>query len=86
VVAVLLGFLSKPNRSDLVTYLVAMVMLVLVGLLGVVLHSLHNLAYANTVVVERFIRGAPFLAPMLFADMGTLGLIILLDPNERREC
>jgi hypothetical protein len=22
-------------------------------------------------VVERFLRGAPFLAPMLFADMGT---------------
>jgi hypothetical protein len=24
--------------------------------------------------VERFIRGAPFLAPLLFTNMGTLGL------------
>jgi len=34
------------------------------------------------VVGERFLRGAPFLAPMLFANMGTLGLIALLDPRE----
>jgi len=27
-------------------------------------------------------RGAPFLAPMLFANMGALGLVILLDPKE----
>jgi hypothetical protein len=83
VVAVAVGFLAKPRRSDLVTYVIAMILLVLVGVIGVVLHSLHNLAYANAIVVERFIRGAPFLAPMLFADMGALGIVILLDPNER---
>ncbi len=32
-----------------------------------------------------FIRGAPFLAPMLFADMGMIGLVVLLNPNERKE-
>jgi hypothetical protein len=82
VVAIAVGFLPSPRRGDLVTFVVAMVLLVLVGIMGVVLHSLHNLAYANAIVVERFIRGAPFLAPMLFADMGALGIIILLDPNE----
>jgi hypothetical protein len=83
VVALVLGAITKPRRSDLIVYVVAMVLLVLVGLVGVVLHIMHNLAYANAVVVERFIRGAPFLAPMLFADMGALGLVILLDPNEK---
>ena len=29
-----------------------------------------------------FIRGAPFLAPMLFADMGMIGLVVLLNPKE----
>jgi hypothetical protein len=82
VVAIAVGFLPSPRRGDLVTFVLAMVLLVLVGIMGVVLHSLHNLAYANAIVVERFIRGAPFLAPMLFADMGVLGIIILLDPNE----
>lgn len=85
VVALVLGVVGTPRRSDLLTYVVAMVLLVLVGMLGVVLHILRNLALENAIVVERFLRGAPFLAPMLFADMGTLGLVILLDPQEKRE-
>ena len=85
VVALVLGTLTTPRRSDLIVYVVAMVLLVLVGLTGVVLHILYNLAYDHAVVVERFIRGAPFLAPMLFSDMGALGLIILLDPKEKGE-
>jgi hypothetical protein len=84
-VALVLGALSTPRRSDLVIYVVAMVLLVLVGMTGVVLHILHNLAQENAIVVERFVRGAPFLAPMLFSDMGVLGLVILLDPRERGE-
>ena len=82
IVAVVLGASEHPRRSDLITYLVAMVLLMLVGLLGVLLHIQRNLVMENAIVVERFIRGAPFLAPMLFADMGALGLVVLLDPNE----
>jgi len=82
-VAFSLGILNTPRRSDLVTYIVAMLLLVLVGLLGVALHVLRNLALENAIVVERFLRGAPFLAPMLFADMGALGIVILLDPTEQ---
>ena len=83
IVAVVLGTLERPRRSDLITYLVAMVLLMLLGLLGVLLHIQRNLVMDNAIVVERFIRGAPFLAPMLFADMGALGLVVLLDPNEK---
>jgi hypothetical protein len=83
VVALTLGVIHKPRRADLLTFVIAMLLLVLVGLLGVVLHILRNLALENAIVVERFLRGAPFLAPMLFSDMGTLGLLILLDPKER---
>ena len=85
VAAVALGVVGAPRRSDLITYVVAMILLVLVGILGVVLHIQRNLAMENAIVVERFLRGAPFLAPMLFADMGTLGLVILLDPGEKRQ-
>jgi len=85
VVALALGTISSPRRSDLLTYVVAMLLLVLVGILGVGLHILRNLALENAIVVERFLRGAPLLAPMLFSDMGTLGLVILLDPAEKRE-
>jgi hypothetical protein len=85
VVAVVLGIINSPRRNDLLTFIVAMLLLVLVGMLGVVLHIQRNLALENAIVVERFLRGAPFLAPMLFSDMGTLGLVILLDSRERRE-
>ena len=85
VVAVMLGVINTPRRSDLMTYAVAMILLMLVGMLGVVLHILRNLAMENAIVVERFLRGAPFLAPMLFADMGALGLVVLLDPQEKSE-
>jgi len=42
-----------------------------------------NLTAQGTFVGERFLRGAPALAPLLFANMGTIGLIALLDPAER---
>ena len=82
-VALLLGTIRTPRRSDLWVFVVAMLLLILVGILGVVLHILRNLAMDNAIVIERFLRGAPFLAPMLFSDMGALGLVILLDPTEK---
>ncbi len=59
-----------------------MLAIILVGTLGSVLHILSNLGADNTIVGERFIRGAPMLAPLLFADIATLGLVVLLDPDE----
>lgn len=84
VVAVTLGAIDRPSRTDLVTYTVTMVLLIVVGVVGSVLHIRDNLTSQGVFVVERFIRGAPFLAPLLFSNMGTLGLIVLLDPVEKR--
>ena len=84
VVAVTMGAIDRPTRADLITYLVAMVLLIVIGPIGSALHVRANLVGESTVVVERFLRGAPFLAPLLFSNMGLLGLIALLDPTERR--
>ena len=43
---------------------------------------LDDLTASGAFLVERFIRGAPFLAPLLFANMGSLGLFVLLGPEE----
>jgi len=80
VVAATLGAIEKPERADLVTYTVAMLLLILVGIVGALLHIKADLVAQGTVVLERFIRGAPLMAPMLFSNMGLLGLIVLLDP------
>jgi hypothetical protein len=82
VVPLFIGFFQKPTRSDIRIYLGTMLAIMLVGILGSVLHILSNLAADNTIVGERFIRGAPMLAPLLFTDIATLGLVVLLDPDE----
>jgi hypothetical protein len=83
VVAVVLGATEKPSRSDLITYFGAMLLMILVGMLGSGLHVLQNLTTQAQVVDERFLRGAPVLAPLLFSDIGSIGLLVLLDPAER---
>jgi hypothetical protein len=83
VVAVTLGAIDRPIRSDLNTYAAAMLLMILVGVVGFALHVLFNLVGGTTIVVERFLRGAPFLAPLLYCNMGALGLLALLDPAER---
>jgi hypothetical protein len=82
VVSALLGTLEKPSRTDLLVYLGAMLLMILVGVLGVFLHIQRDLTSQGVVVTERFLRGAPFMAPMLFSDIGTIGLLVLLDPRE----
>ena len=84
VTAVMLGAIIRPTRADLLTYIVAMLLLSVVGVIGMILHVSTNLTTAGVIVTERFLRGAPFLAPLLFSNMGMLGLIVLLDPTEQR--
>jgi len=81
-VAVTLGAINKPTRADLITYFAAMILLIIVGVTGFLLHVSTNLTADGAIVLERFIRGAPFMAPLLFANVGTIGLIALLDPAE----
>jgi hypothetical protein len=85
VVSVVLGILDQPRRADLIYYTIAMLLMALVGVTGTILHVQNNLTSEGSVVSERFIRGAPFLAPLLFSDMATLGLLVLLDPREENK-
>lgn len=83
VVAVVLGALENPSRGDFFTFTAAMLAMIAVGVTGLGLHIAENLTASGVIVGERFIRGAPFLAPLLFADIGAIGLIALMDPVER---
>lgn len=74
-----MGALERLDRSDLQTYVLAMVLMILVGLTGAALHVLRDLPGQGGLLIERFINGAPLLAPLLYANMGLLGLIVLLD-------
>lgn len=76
-----IAVIEKPHRIDLTIYVLTMVLLVVTGLVGAYLHVNDNLTSRGVIVTERFIRGAPFLAPLLFANVGALGIIVLLDPR-----
>jgi hypothetical protein len=58
-----------------------MLLLILIGVIGFGLHVNDDLTTRYEFVKERFIRGAPVLAPLLFANLGTIGLIVLMDPR-----
>ena len=77
-----LGVIPNPKRGDLLIYFLVMGLLILVGLLGAGLHVLENLTSRGEIVIERFIRGAPFLAPLLFSNMGMLGWLNLYPPGK----
>jgi len=85
VVAAGMGMTERRRRADLAIYAGAMLLMIAVGVVGAVLHVIDDLTAAGAFVVERFIRGAPFLAPLLFANMGSLGLFVLLGPEEAAE-
>ncbi|MDH5506315.1 MAG: hypothetical protein OEZ02_03765 [Anaerolineae bacterium] len=84
IVAALLGTADSPSRRDIQTYVGAMLLMILVGLVGAYLHVQVVLTADNQFIFERFLRGAPFLAPMQFSNLGLLGLLVLLDPTERK--
>lgn len=85
VVAVGLASAQQIRRGDLIVFMLAMLMLMLVGAVGLALHVSVNLTSHGSIVGERFLRGAPFLAPLLYANMGMLGLISLLEPDRGAE-
>lgn len=78
-----LGFIQEPKRADLTIYAVSMTLLIVIGTVGFLLHLNTSLVPRGIFVVERFVRGSPLLAPLLFANVGLLGLIVLFDPRER---
>lgn len=83
VVAFLMGAANRPlSKQDVGVYVGAMVWLVVIGLLGAFLHTQANLTSESVFVPERFLRGAPPLSPMLFANMGLMGLMVLLPPDQ----
>ena len=83
--AVMGGSRERPSRRDLITYLVAMLLLILVGVLGTYLHIRADLTASSQIIPERFLRGAPFMSPLLFANMGILGILAALSPRELLE-
>ena len=78
-----MGAISRElTPEDVTIYIAAMVMLIVVGVVGAYFHIQADLTSQSTIVPERFLRGAPFMSPLLFSNMGIVGLFALLSPEE----
>src|SRR5262245_14244071 len=82
VVATVLGMIERPTRTDLWTYVGAMMLLIAIGAIGAGLHLRVDLGPGGQVVSERLLEGAPLMAPLLFSNMGLVGLVALLPERE----
>ncbi len=82
VVAAMMGGSKRPSSIDYYTYYAAMLLLIFVGVLGTYFHIRADLTTDNLIIVERFLRGAPFMSPLLFTNMGILGLIISIPSHQ----
>lgn len=80
--ALFIGIVKAPSNGDIATHTFAMILLIATGVAGFVLHADASLATGGQVVIERFLRGSPALAPLLFCNVGVMGLLALLGPHE----
>lgn len=75
----LMAIYRHHTETDYFIFFWVMVSMVLMGILGLGLHVNADLPEGGSGInVERFIRGAPVMAPMLFAIMGAFGIITMI--------
>jgi flagellar motor component MotA len=85
VAAVVVGDLAEDTPIEIQVYVAAMALMILTGLIGTILHLQTDFTSDYAFVQERFLKGAPIMAPLNFANMGLIALLLLLDPKERVE-
>lgn len=83
--AITLGFIEEPSEGEINTFIVTMIVLIVVGAIGFFLHVGTDLTAGGGIVWERFLRGAPLLAPLLFSNMGMFGLLAVYPVEEAAE-
>ena len=68
---------KKLDRKDQFVYFWTMIAAIVVGVLGFGFHLSSDLAGTGEISIERMLVFAPILAPLLYSDLGMLGLIIV---------
>jgi hypothetical protein len=76
-VVVTLAISKSWTPGDELTYFWTMIAAIVVGVLGFAFHLSGDLADTGQFSLERILVFAPILAPLLYADLGILGLIVV---------
>lgn len=81
-VVIYLSIAKEWSKGDEVVYFWTMIMAVIVGILGFGFHLTADLAGTGAFSLERILAFAPVLAPLLFCDLGMLGLLVVAEENK----
>jgi hypothetical protein len=65
------------SKGDELVYFWTMIIAIVVGILGFGFHLSADLAGTGALSLERILAFAPVLAPLLFSDLGLLGLLVV---------
>ncbi len=80
-VVIYLAITSEWTKGDENVYFWTMIAAVVVGVLGFGFHLSADLAGTGTISLERILAFAPILAPLLFSDLGLLGLLVVAEES-----
>lgn len=79
VTTTLMAVYQKHTTADYFIFFWVMVLMILLGVIGLGMHVNADLPEGGGGInLERFVRGAPVMAPMLFALMGSFGIITMV--------
>jgi hypothetical protein len=81
-VVLYLSVAKEWTKGDELVYFWTMIFAVVIGLLGFGFHLSADLAGTGAISLERILAFAPVLAPLLFSDLGMLGLLVVAKQKE----
>ncbi|MDR3627563.1 MAG: hypothetical protein P4L45_12050 [Ignavibacteriaceae bacterium] len=76
-VVLYLSVAKEWTKGDGLVYFWTMIAAIITGVLGFGFHLSADLAGTGAISLERILAFAPVLAPLLFADLGMLGLLVV---------
>ncbi len=82
-VVIYLSITKVWSRGDEVVYFWTMIAAVAVGIMGFGFHLSADLAGTGSISLERILAFAPIFAPMLYSDLGILGLLVVAKPESK---
>ncbi len=76
-VVLYLSLARRWSHGDQLTYFWTMIAAIIVGVLGFAFHLAKDLTDTGQISLERILVFAPVFAPLLFSDLGILGLLVV---------
>ena len=76
-VVLYLSMARRWSHGDQLTYFWTMIAAIIVGVLGFAFHLAKDLTDTGQISLERILVFAPVFAPLLFSDLGILGLLVV---------